>query len=279
MVRLHRLIWRNYIRRFTLNSFIKKFVSMFRISICDDNMDYISSFEKVLAEKIESYSFLHSSLYEIGPCFNSGEEVLEYLGKHIIDVLFLDIRMPDMSGFDLAKVIIRDYKDVLIVFATAYDEYVYEAFDYSPFAFLRKNHIDEDLPKILKRLDDKLTASKRTIRLSAFSKDLAIDVREILYFESKRNYYIAHTKDGCEYVRRGTISNLEKDLGEYDFFRTHSGFLVNLNYAEKIIEERYLAIGDNIIPIALKRLPNFKRTFERYKMIQEERQKTFYPKL
>ena len=238
---------------------------MLRISICDDNRDFISSFRKILSEHLENGTFLHPSLYEIGPCFDNGKAALEYLKNHIIDVLFLDIRMPDMNGFELAKDICRDYKDTLLVFVSAYDEYVYEVFDYSPFGYLRKSRISEDLPNIIDRLNERLTASKRIIRLSSLGEDMAIDVREILFFECKKNYYAAHAKGGSEFVKRGTISKLEEDFGEYDFFRTHSGYLVNLKYVERITEDKYLVIGSHMVPIALKRFPAFKKAFEAYK--------------
>lgn len=233
---------------------------MFNIVLCDDNNGYLSLFKGIVKRQFEIFSHNHRQ-YKIGACLGSGEDLLEYIEKNKTDVLFLDIDMPGMTGFEIAKIISRDYNEVLIVFMSAYDNFVYESFDYLPFAYLRKEKILDDLPKVAKRINDKLAEQTKYIILTTGNKKMRINSKDILYFESVKNYFIAHMINGTTYSCRGTISKLENEIKTLDFYRTHSAFLVNLEHADRISGDGYLFVGNNKIPIAQKRAKEFKRTY------------------
>ncbi len=227
---------------------------MVKISICDDDREFLSSFAKVLEREFVAAGGARA--FYIGPCFDNGRDVLSYLESRPLDALFLDVRMPDISGFEVAREIGKLHPGVLIVFVTAYDESVFEAFDYSPFAFLRKAHADEDLPKIVSRLISKIGKGERVMRFKEPAAE--IDVGDILFFESERNYFYAVTKDGGRYKKRGTISSLERELAPLGFVRIHAGYLVNMNYAGGLVDGRFLTLGGYTLPVAQKRLQAFK---------------------
>lgn len=236
---------------------------MYKLLICDDDNEFLSSFVKKLENQLKKTTLPNSSLYELCPCLSNGKDALEYLDKNSVDVIFLDIIMPDMNGFEVAKIIRQKYKKVLIVFVTAFDDTVYDTFAYSPFAFLRKNRIDEELPLLVKRINETLTLSKRIISNSSFD-DGSVDVRDILFFESDGNYYLAYMKDGNCVKNRGTISNLEKEFGNFGFFRTHSGFLVNMYYIENASKDGLTMYGGRVVPISAKRRFTFFKAFAEY---------------
>ncbi|MBQ7669253.1 MAG: response regulator transcription factor [Clostridia bacterium] len=236
---------------------------MYRIVLCDDNAGFLSLFRDEIKEQFNRI-MPDSSEYEIGPCFESGNEVLKYIESNKTDVIFLDIDMPEMSGFELAKILCRDYKNILVVFMSAYDTFVYESFDYLPFAYLRKEHIKTELPKVSLRIREKLLEPARYIVLPLKDKDIKIDAKDVLYFESIKNYYVAHLVSGKEYTCRGTISKLEEVVKGMDFFRTHSAFLVNMEHIEKVFEDGTLQIENTTIPISQKRAKEFRRAFSEY---------------
>ena len=236
---------------------------MYNIVFCDDNGDYLTLFRDAVRKQF-CQIMPHEAEYEIGPCFGNGKEVLEYIKGHKIDVLFLDIDMPEMTGFELAKILCRDYKDTLVIFMSAYDNFVYESFDYLPFAYMRKKYIENDLPNVALRIKNKLLEPARYISLLVKDKEIKVDAKDVMFFESVKNYYIAHMASGREYSCRGTISKLEESVRTMDFFRTHSAYLVNLEYAEKITADGYLLVGDKAVPISQKRLKDFRKAFSEY---------------
>ena len=113
------------------------------------------------------------------------------------------------------------------------------------------------------------THPNTVIRYHSRRKDLSADVREILFFESDKNYYIAHMKTGKTFRKRGTISSLERDLAPLGFFRTHAAYLVNLNYADRSGKSRNLTLGDKYVPIAQKRFSRFLKAYTKIKSPDE----------
>ncbi len=233
---------------------------MFNIVLCDDNESYMRLFKEMIVNQFK-IDDVNTSMYNVGGCFSSGAELLTYAENNKIDVLFLDIDMPEMTGFDIAKIMSVEHSETLIVFMSAYDNFVYESFDYLPFAYMRKERITEDLPKVVNRINDKLFSRNRFITLVTANKEISINIKDILFFESRKNYYVAYLADGSECLCRGTISKLETEYKQHGFFRTHSAFLVNLEHADRVSDDGYISIGQKEIPIAQKRSKEFKRAF------------------
>lgn len=234
---------------------------MLRIALCDDDKEFLNDFineitcacKAVLSEDID---------YSIVPGFLNGEKLIEYAESNHIDLLFLDIDMPKLTGFEIAKVFSEKHEDTLIVFMSSYDNFVYDVFEYSPFAYLRKKDLKNDLSKIVKRLLDKVTAPIRQVTLSSKNGVVALMVDDILYIESSRNYYTVHCLEGKTYECRGTMSQVEYVVKPFDFFRVHSAFLVNLNNVERIMDNATVLVKDNImIPVAQRRMADFKKEY------------------
>ena len=121
---------------------------MIRILFCDDDPAFVSSF--LPAVKRQAQSVLELKDDEL--CctyFQKGRELLDHLEKNEADLLFLDIDMPEMSGFELARALKSGKKKPTLVFVSAYDNFVYSAFEFSPFAYLRKERISEGIIHIL----------------------------------------------------------------------------------------------------------------------------------
>ena len=120
----------------------------------------------------------------IGPAFNSGEELIEYMKDNHVDVVLLDIDMPNMNGFEVARYICKEHNDVKIVFMSAYDNFVYSAFEFYPFAYLRKTHISDELSKVLKRIWEKMSEPERQLKLITTEGIKMVDLNSILSFSS-----------------------------------------------------------------------------------------------
>lgn len=234
---------------------------MFNIVICDDNKGYLSLFKGMAEEQFHS-AVKNGLDFCIGASFDNGKALLEYAYTHRIDVLFLDIDMPDLSGFKIAKKLNeKSNGGILIVFMSAYDNFVYESFDYFPFAYIRKNNVSNDLPKVVSRIVENLSAKMRYITLPCGKQEVKVNLSEIAYFESKKNYYEAHLTNGEIYSCRGTLTQLESDIGAFDFFRIHNAYIVNLENVGRVIGNRYVTVNGVTLPIAQKRSKGFKEAF------------------
>lgn len=137
---------------------------MIRFIFCDDNIEFLGIL-KGFVERECVKLIPKNEDYMVGPAFSCGKDAIEYISNNHVDVLLLDIDMPTLNGFEIAKIICKDYKHIKIVFMSAYDNFVYSAFEFYPFAYLRKLHISNELPKVLKRIIEKMQEPERQLQL------------------------------------------------------------------------------------------------------------------
>lgn len=236
---------------------------MFRIILCDDNEQFLKIMKNCVEEECRRV-LSETENFEIGAIFCNGRDVLEYVTKYQVDVIFLDIDMPDFNGFEVAKVLCDRYKSIKIVFVSAYDNFVYNSFEFCPFAYLRKSHISDELPKVFDRIAEKTNSFNTSLLLNTTNGTKNVYVSSIMFAESERNYYKLHLLNGETLICRGTISELEKTLVKKDFFRIHSAFLINLEHVERLIENNSVLISETRIPIAQRRMQDFKKAYMEY---------------
>ncbi len=184
-------------------------------------------------------------------------EAFEVSNSQNIDLFFLDINMPDISGLSLAKTINKKSK---IIFTTAYREYAVDGFDLQAVDYLLKpiafdrflqavNKFFETQSVISKQVEIKETSVKNDyIFVRSERKMVKINFDEILYVESLSDYIKIHTKDTV-LVTRETISNLEMKLPSLQFLRIHRSYIVNLNKTDSYTNE-FIEIEKNAIPIS-----------------------------
>lgn len=182
---------------------------------------------------------------------------LPVLSKKNIDVIFLDIQMPDISGIDFLKTLDRSPK---IIFTTAYAEYALEGFELDAVDYLVKPF---DFNRFLKAVNKMTQRSERpaSVTLSnekpgqaefIFVKDgtklVKIDFKSILYIKGTREYVTIFTKEK-KIMSLQTLRQLEAELPQ-EFIRVHNSFIIYLP-AVGSISKSELEIGGEIIPIGL----------------------------
>lgn len=239
---------------------------MLNICVCDDSIEFIRVFVNQLDFMCRKY-FSKNLQYTVCGAFNTASEVLNYLDNSEIDLLFLDIDMPEMNGFDLAKRVSVKNPEIMIVFVSGYDHYVFEVFEFSPFAYLRKMKILEDLPRILKRIDE--IAARKNIRLEidTVKGHISVSVKDVLYIKSDGNYYTIITRAGDKIICRGTLTSAEKHWINYDFFRVHAAYIVNLEHIQSVRNnELTVGIYNEVIPISQRRLALFRKIYAAFTM-------------
>lgn len=232
-----------------------------QIAVCDDEKEI----REMFAEKIgKLYPKADLSLYQ------SGEELL--LSDKEPDILLLDIQMPGRNGMETAKELRRTNKKVIIIFVTALDDFVFQAFDVGAFHYLVKPFHDEKFAEVLQSAVEQYEdrekpegAGRRvempSLLITTGGKHVTVNLEDIVYAEVFDRKVILHTMDAdIEYY--GKMKELEEKAGD-EFYRTHRSFLVNFGYIKKYNATTvYLKKGE--VPMAKQNYQDFVRQYLRY---------------
>ena len=239
---------------------------MLSICVCDDSFEFVRVFVNQLEYFCEK-CFQQEIEFNICGAFNSAEDVINYLQNSKTDVLFLDIDMPGMSGFELAKKVELINPEVMIIFVSGHDHYVFEVFEFFPFAYLRKSKTTEDLPGVLRRIREKVVQKNVREEVYTINGKISLPVSDVLYIKSEGNYCIIKSKNGDRFACRSTLSNAEKIWTNYDFFRVHAAYIVNMNHIQSV-RNNEITIGEynEVIPISQRRLASFRKTYAAFTM-------------
>ena len=229
-----------------------------RIAICDD--------EKNIRELIASKVLKKYPEAEI-VFFSSGEELL--LSDKNIDILFLDIQMSGRNGMETARELRKKDKTVVLIFVTAVEEYVFQAFDVGAFNYIVKPIDDTKFEDVLCRAVDELFSKDMDVRESEANYVMInnggvhtkVMIDDIVYAEVFNRKVVIHKLDDeIEYY--GKMSDLEAVAGE-SFFRPHRAYLVNFKYVEKYDATTiYLEKGTALM--AKQNYPDFVKKYMKY---------------
>lgn len=194
---------------------------------------------------------------------NRPYEALDMIAAYKPDLVFMDIQMPGLTGFDILRQM--GQVDFDIIFTTAYDQYAIEAIRFSALDYLLKPIDAEDLKMAVQRfLANKIEAEKsrdelyrnllNNIRSTQAEFKLAISSSDGMYFfspnqiirlEAESNYTRFFFTDKKPLIVAKTLGEYEDLLVPHGFLRTHRTHLVNRNYVESFLPEGYLLMKDN----------------------------------
>ncbi|MFK7971171.1 MAG: LytR/AlgR family response regulator transcription factor [Bacteroidia bacterium] len=237
--------------------------------------------ERPALKLIEAYLEKLPHIEVVATCENAFE-ALDVLHQQPVDILFLDVNMPGLTGFELLKSLSSQPQ---VIMTTSYREYAVEGFEASvtdylvkPFAFQRfLQAVNKAIDNIKTQAhqapvtlhDEKEKQEINILRAGANSffirkngKMEKVNVHEILYVESMREYVSIHVADR-RFVVHQTMRGMEEKLPPPDFMRVHRSFLVSMNHLDTV-QGNTIKIGDKEIPIGGSYRQAF---FERIEML------------
>lgn len=212
--------------------------------------------EPVAREILENHLAKIQTIHVVGSC-KSALEAFNHINSEKVDLIFLDINMPEISGLSFAKSI---NKNIKIIFTTAYREYAVDGFDLQAVDYLLKpisferllqaiNKYLNENPPIKEDYTGGITSEQSNfIFVRSDRKMIKINFCDINYIESLSDYIKIHLTDKT-IITRETISNIEVMLPQKDFIRTHRSFIVSLASIESFTNE-YIEINGSEIPIS-----------------------------
>lgn len=187
------------------------------------------------------YFIKNYSCIEIEKEFEDSLEALKYLEKNEIDLIFLDINIPNLDGMSLGKIINRFKNKPMIVFITAYKEYALEAFEIQAVDYILKPYSEERIINTLKRIEkkdkeetEKNDVVKDKITLWKSDKMIVISMKDIYYCETCERDTIVYTRND-KYIANMSISSFYKKLSKDIFFRSHRSYIINIDKVKEII--------------------------------------------
>jgi two-component system, LytTR family, response regulator len=231
----------------------------------------------VLRELLQS----HPEIRIVAECAN-GFEAVKAVAQHQPDLLFLDVQMPKLSGFDVLELLEHD---VCVIFVTAYDEYAMKAFDVHAVDYLLKPVGLERLNAALERARDRigkkmpavheLAASARPpqqflerIVVKDGTRVSLVPVSKLDYVEAQDDY-VALATQGTKHLKQQTIASVEAGLDPARFVRIHRSYIVNFERVVRIEpfgkDSRVAILTDG------KRLPISRAGYARLKALMDDR--------
>lgn len=201
-----------------------------------------------LREKLSSYCPQVQVQAEAG----NGQEAILLIQHHKPQLIFLDIEMPRMNGFEMLNALIE--KNFHIIFTTAYDQYAIKAIKYAAFDYLLKPIDIEELKTAVKKIELKETHQTKKqaeflqqniehpkkqlnkLAIPTLEGLLFFDINDIIQLEANSNYTLIHFSGKPKITASKTLKEFEEMLPENIFFRTHHSHLINLNYIKRYIK-------------------------------------------
>ena len=240
--------------------------------IVDDEPDSIKLLELQLAQ--------HCPEIEIAGTYTSSLKALPCIEKLQPDLIFLDIEMPVMNGFELLEKIL--HLPFSVIFITAYNQYALKAFRFNAVDYLVKpvdvHDLLEAVAKATKRV--KPTTAQLSLMQKQFRGEPAtriaipgqqggisfIDLNDIIYSEASNNYSKLILTDGGRFLISKTLKDVQEVLEEEHFLRVHRQYIVNLNHVKQFNRNEGLLtmINGDHIPIARNQK---ERLIERYRWL------------
>lgn len=209
--------------------------------------------EPLAADILINY-FKNYPEYEITGIFYNSVQALDFLKKNVVDVLFVDINMPLMSGFEIIK-LYENKNNTKIIITTAYREFAAESYDLDVLDYLVKPIPLSRFVKSISKIENELKKGAVSIKndhiiIKVDKKMVKLSFDEIIFVEGMKEYVKVITPDKT-YITHKTLTSISEELPESLFSRVHKSFTVSLHKINSI-EGNLLNISGYKIPIGRK---------------------------
>lgn len=192
------------------------------VVICEDEIHFATRLENIVNQYLQQ-----KNLYATILLYENGEDFL-YSGI-MPDIVLMDIKLPGKNGMDIMKRLRAAGCNSQVIFITAYQEYVFQAFDLDAIHYLEKPIQPQKLFSAMDKACKRAFSDRgKTITLNHKTVISKIRIKDIIYCEVFNHQVVIHTMTD-QYNYFGTLDSLEKEL-DHRFFRCHRSYIVNLDY-------------------------------------------------
>lgn len=220
-----------------------------RVAICDDSRGICLELENI----IESYKKAQGYKIDL-EIFYQGEQLIRYLQtQETIDVLFLDVELPDINGIEIGKYIREELKNeqMFIIYISSYEEYSIHLFQNRPLDFLIKPLNEKIVKKKLEYVFEMKGRKYHFFEYHNYTRIIRIPYKDILYFQSKGKKIEIITVYGKEWFYE-KLDIVQKTVSDTCFFRIHKSYLVNNLHVIQHYYEHIKMSNQDILNISKK---------------------------
>jgi DNA-binding LytR/AlgR family response regulator len=220
--------------------------------------------EPMALNLVESYVEKTPFLVLKNKC-SSAIEAMEFIKEQPVDLLFLDIQMPDLTGIEFSKML---PKETRVIFTTAFDQYALEGFKVEALDYLLKpfdyaeflaaaNKANTWFKLVKGKPQHNISEAKEFLFVKSEYKQLRIKLADVLYFEGLKDYIKIWLKDNPKPILTlMSLKSLQEELPETQFLRVHRSFIVSLKNIE-VIERSQIIINNQRITVSEQYKPKF----------------------
>ncbi len=235
---------------------------MLSIAICDD-----SEIDREIIKGMLVTYFKGITKYRIS-MFENGQALLDSIQAEVkFDLVFLDIIMHEKNGVQIAQEIRDNNRKNDIIFVTSSPDFAIDSYDVVAFGYILKPVSAERFGKVMdrymKKRHEKTESQDRYLCFKKSGKVENINYDDIKYIESRNTALIIHSKQDKEHILYGKLSDLENQIDDERFIRSHQSFLVNMNYIVAAKEAFVLDDGTEI-PVRQKNKKQIRDQYLQY---------------
>ena len=224
-----------------------------RIAIVDDQKNWRGCIEELI-KKHYGENIPQIDQYDCGESFYDQKEY---------DVVFMDIEMKQMDGFETAKRYKQNHRDAIIVFLTTHTELSRRGYMVNAFRYIDKECIAEELEEALNAIEELPNKNRVIVFHVVNMAEIRMRVKDILFIETDKRNIIVHTVER-DYISNRGIDEVEAELKNCGFFRCHKSYLVNLERVRKI-DKVFAYFGNDMkAMISTRKYPEMKEKFFEY---------------
>jgi len=209
----------------------------------------------------------HASAISVVAIANTGVEALQFIASQKPNVVFLDIELPDMTGFELLQQL--DDINFQTIFTTSHSHYAIKAFRFNALDYLAKPVQESELDEAIRRLRksaSNITEVKHALSnlelqavenqklvLSTQNGTLRLPLKQITYIEGERNYSYIYISNGSRELSSKNLAYFDDILMDKSFFRSHRSYLVNRYHIEALKNGHFVLKNGIEIPISRRK--------------------------
>jgi DNA-binding LytR/AlgR family response regulator len=225
--------------------------TVIRVGIADD----VTSARQELLDHLARFSTESGTEFDV-QTFASGESLLAAYRSNF-DILFLDVEMADLDGFDTARRVRELDNEVVIVFVTNMSQFAIKGYEVNALSYLLKPvpyfAFAQELARCVERIQRR---SSPDLVVTADNAIIRLNLDEIIYIESAKHRITVHTFTR-PYSYSGTLRAVEKEVESGGFFRSNNYYLVNLRYVKRVEQNTSVMVGGQELAISRARKKPF----------------------